>query len=482
MTKNWKMRNKANRLLEEEKFEECLALCTELIEGGYNKAYNTRARCYFQMEEWEKAAADADSSLKARGRFYAPDEQADWWYKGVANALMGNFDDALPYLNAYIAEKPFNQQVQSLAIAHYIRATIHSQGENAEAAMEDCEKYFEILKKNQDKPEISAVLMETFDDAAELMKGLGGSVPDKNTLVRSSAKQDKSKNKTNNSAAAPAGKAAQELPVSLERALAKLDELTGLRRVKEEVNTLINLIKIQKMREKAGAPAMPISFHLVFSGSPGTGKTTVARILGDIYKALEILPKGHLVEVDRSKLVAGYLGQTAIKTSRVIESALGGILFIDEAYSLSEGGETGADAFGKEAIDTLLKAMEDHRDNLIIITAGYEEEMKRFLMANPGLQSRFNTFIYFDDFSAEELHAVFVRMAKANHYVVSEEVDAFLKKRFEKMLESKPDNFANAREVRNEFESMIRRKANRLAKLGEIDDDMLHRIEIEDFA
>ena len=176
MTKNWKMRNKAIKLLEEEKFEECLALCTELIEGDHNKAYNTRARCYFLMEEWEKAAAD--SSLKARGRNYA-DEQDDWWHKGVANAFLSNFDDAMPYLNAYIAEKPLYQQVQLLAIAHYIRATIHSQGENAEAAMEDCEKYFEILKKNQDKPDISAALMETFDDAAELMRGLGGSVPDK---------------------------------------------------------------------------------------------------------------------------------------------------------------------------------------------------------------------------------------------------------------------------------------------------------------
>jgi AAA+ superfamily predicted ATPase len=216
----------------------------------------------------------------------------------------------------------------------------------------------------------------------------------------------------------------QGQPKNLEEAICELNELVGLKRVKEEVNTIINLIKIKKIRESKGLQQTSISLHLVFSGNPGTGKTTVARILAKIYFNLGVLSQGHLIEVDRSGLVAGYVGQTAIKTTEVIQRALGGILFIDEAYSLTENGSE--NDYGKEAIDTLLKAMEDNRDDLIVIVAGYPEPMGKFLKSNPGLESRFNTFIHFDDYTSNELYSIFVGLCKKYNYKISIEVSKYL--------------------------------------------------------
>jgi SpoVK/Ycf46/Vps4 family AAA+-type ATPase len=186
--------------------------------------------------------------------------------------------------------------------------------------------------------------------------------------------------------------------------MAQLDALVGLENVKKDVKNLVNLMKVRKLRQENDLPVPPMSLHMVFMGNPGTGKTTVARLISSLYASIGVLSKGQLIEVDRSGLVAGYVGQTALKTQEVIKSALGGVLFIDEAYSLSSGGEND---FGREAIETILKAMEDHRDDLVVIVAGYDEPMQKFLSSNPGLESRFNKYFYFQDYTGEQLMAIF---------------------------------------------------------------------------
>ena len=242
----------------------------------------------------------------------------------------------------------------------------------------------------------------------------------------------------------------------------ELDELIGLEEVKEEVRGIANFAKTQKMRQEQGLKTPKMSFHLVFTGSPGTGKTTVARIVARIYKDLGILKKGHLVETDRSGLVAEYMGQTAVKTNAVVDSALNGVLFIDEAYALvPEGGR--ANDYGQEAIATLLKRMEDDRDRLVVIIAGYPDEMKRFINSNPGLQSRFNKYINFPDYTGEELYRIFCMYMRKNEYTMSEEASAYLMEHMNYKVAHKERNFGNARYARNIFEKVIQQQANRLA-------------------
>ena len=251
---------------------------------------------------------------------------------------------------------------------------------------------------------------------------------------------------------------------SLDELMAQLDELVGLDAVKKDVKSTMNLIKVRKLREEHGLPVAPMSMHMVFMGNPGTGKTTVARLVGGLYAAIGALSKGQLVEVDRSGLVAGYVGQTAIKTQEVITSALGGVLFIDEAYSLSSGGEND---FGREAIETLLKAMEDHRDDLVVIVAGYTKPMEDFLDSNPGLESRFNKYITFPDYNGEELNAIFHSQCRKNGYELDEEAEACAKEFFQQLYDDRDENFGNGRDVRNRFEDMVVRQANRVAAMEE---------------
>lgn len=266
--------------------------------------------------------------------------------------------------------------------------------------------------------------------------------------------------------------------INLEKLMEELNSLTGMQSVKREVNNLVNLLKVCELRRKKGLKVPPTTNHLVFLGNPGTGKTTVARILSKIYHNLGILSKGHLVEVDRSGLVAGYMGQTGEKVMEVVEKAKGGVLFIDEAYALSANKQDGD--FGQEAIDILNKAMEDFRDDLIVIAAGYHDEMQSFLDANPGLRSRFNRTIEFPNYSADELIEIIINRAKRLDYTFDDEAISFITDKFKKTLISPPHNFGNARSVRNYLERAISNQANRLVTDMDINEDELMTIKLAD--
>ncbi|GAB6435494.1 hypothetical protein bcgnr5390_18330 [Bacillus luti] len=263
---------------------------------------------------------------------------------------------------------------------------------------------------------------------------------------------------------------------TFEELMEQLNRLIGMPQLKQDIQNIVNLIKIQQMRSSKGMKTVAMSRHLVFTGNPGTGKTTVARLLAQIYRKLGILNSGHLVEVDRAGLVAGYVGQTAIKTDEVIKKAIGGVLFIDEAYTLSN------DDFGREAIDTILKRMEDYREDLIVIVAGYPDKMLSFIQSNPGLESRFNKYIQFDDYLPQELVQIFEMMCVEQNYCVAQEALDKVYTYAEKQFKNRNDNFSNARLMRNVFEQTITNQANRLviASIENITEDELSLITVED--
>ena len=265
--------------------------------------------------------------------------------------------------------------------------------------------------------------------------------------------------------------------VSVEEALAELDGLVGLKPVKEEVEKFASFVRVAQQRKAAGLKVAPISYHMVFTGNPGTGKTTVARIMAKIYKALGVVKNGHLVECDRGGLVAGYTGQTAIKTGQVIDFALDGILFVDEAYSLVNGTQ---DSYGEEAISTLLKRMEDDRDRLVVIVAGYTEEMKKFIDANSGLASRFTHYVEFPDYTAEELAAIFRMNAKKSQYVLSPDVEKWLDPFIRVRTAKRDRKFGNGRWARTLFEEAVSRQAVRLSKTENPTPEQLKTLTMKD--
>ena len=272
-----------------------------------------------------------------------------------------------------------------------------------------------------------------------------------------------------------------EPSANIKALLDDIDSMIGLDGVKKEINSLVNILQVQKIRKERGLKYPVMSNHLVFIGNPGTGKTTVARKIGQIYKCLGLLEKGDLTETDRSGLVAGYMGQTAEKVQEVVEKAMGGILFIDEAYALTSYENNGGD-FGQEAVDTLLKLMEDNRDRLIVIVAGYPEPMEKFLDSNPGLRSRFNKYIQFEDYSVSQLVDIFIEMCTSQDFIIGEGVKEELALKIGVMVANAGENFANAREIRNYFENVVAKQAERLMKKSydEINGDALLTIEKED--
>lgn len=269
----------------------------------------------------------------------------------------------------------------------------------------------------------------------------------------------------------------EALPIeNIEDLKAELNELIGLDGVKKEVSNLINMVTVHKMRAEHGLKSVDMSLHMVFSGNPGTGKTTIARMMARIYRSLGVLSKGQLVEVDRSGLVAGYVGQTTAKTAKVVESAQGGVLFIDEAYSLNSQSEND---FGIEAINTLLKAMEDKREDLVVIVAGYDGLMDRFIHSNPGLESRFSRYLHFDDYSVDEMLSILELQLKKGQYSLDEAAKAAVRDYIEASNTSSIA-FGNARGVRNIFEKLLVEQANRLSAMAQLTkEDLLNITEAD---
>lgn len=344
------------------------------------------------------------------------------------------------------------------------------------------ELYLHLRQIPIDEPdqheEATAAQKKTIDkmyqEASQLPAARGDSAGQPQALPDSS-RQEQAIEQQQDGSAERVEKSAEQL---LDEALADLERLIGLENIKQEVRTLANYLKVQGQRAEAGLPTTPVSLHMVFHGNPGTGKTTIARVLGKVFGAMGVLDKGHLIETDRSGLVAGYAGQTSLKTEEKIDEALDGVLFVDEAYSLVSS--TSDDPYGQEAVQALLKRMEDQRERLVVILAGYPEEMCQLLASNPGLSSRFSRHLDFEDYSALELAEIFGQMCDKNHYHLPSEARAKVLVGFDVMHRGREAHFGNGRTVRNIFELAIRHMANRIVQIADLSVEQLTTLEAED--
>lgn len=331
-------------------------------------------------------------------------------------------------------------------------------------------------------PEETLTLHEIQYEVGRVLQRVGGATPglrtpaSTDTAFLHSPSEKTAATSTGHPADSRKAKSTGQDPVAekekrLADAIAELDSLVGLDAVKQRVRSLSNFLRLQRTRSQAGLAVMPISLHMSFVGNPGTGKTTVARIVGQILGAMGILESGHLVETDRSGLVAEYAGQSAPKTNAICQSALGGVLFIDEAYSLVDS--SGEDVFGREAIQTLLKRMEDDRDRLVVIVAGYPDEMDQMIRSNPGLSSRINTRIEFEDYGPADLGRIFETLCKRNDFRLPPESRHRLLVAFDDAYRNRDRHFGNGRLARNAFEDCVRRLADRIASVYPLTDDLM---------
>ncbi|MCL9804065.1 AAA family ATPase [Flavobacterium amniphilum] len=366
-------------------------------------------------------------------------------------------ETAINTLNRLAASPDFKQNVQKLLLGSKI------------AANQDGAQYFVVETLIDTK---NAKLDEAKKHFENVCLNVLGSSPEIQTEIKKILDTQQPKQPVNTAISLPPEND------TLEKVMAELETLIGLDDVKNDIKELINLLEIQKKRNQEGLQNIDIALHTVFLGPPGTGKTTVARLLSRIFKLLGFLSAGQLYETDREGLIAGYVGQTAIKTDKVVDESIGGVLFIDEAYSLNQNA-MGSD-YGAEAVNTILKRMEDNRDNLAVVVAGYTEPMQLFIESNPGLRSRFNRYFHFDHFKPKELYAIFEASCKRLDFVLTEDAIDKLQETFELLYEKKDEGFGNARVVRNLFEKCVQNQANRVIEIKVITRDVLRALTEED--
>ncbi len=456
-------------------YAEAIELFTAVIEteSETSDAYYLRAWGYYHKQEYAKAILDCTE-------FIALNPTDDGTYlRGKAYEELGELQSAIADFTTSIVLSPLD------ATSYFPRAFVWEKLGRFDQAIADYTTTLELDPGNTNALGFRACAYQELDMKIEALADLlqlRDIDPNRERLaeqIQAIQEQLGRASQKGEQVLSDQGTGLEEAK-SLETLLAELDQLTGLPNVKAEVKKLVNLVRVQQLRRERGLAIPPLSMHLVFTGNPGTGKTTVARLISRIYKALGLLSKGHLVEVDRSGLVAGFVGQTALKVTDVVTKTQGGILFIDEAYTLVSA-SGGSGDFGQEVIDTLLKSMEDYRDDFVVIVAGYMEQMTAFLMSNPGLKSRFNKYVAFEDYTINELCEILDNLCASSGYFLNESATYYSVELIQDLVSRCPATFGNARGVRNLFEQAISAQASRVIELENPNEVDLCTLDAADF-